>query len=55
MLKYLNFNYYGDSNFTFFKDIFQIKPGTWLFKKNKLMFKKSNTQIMKKKLISKMY
>ena len=26
VFKYLNFNYYGDSHLTFFKDIMQIKP-----------------------------
>ncbi len=51
VLKYLNFNYYGDSNFTFFKDIFQIKPGTFGYlKKNKLMFKRIKYTNYEKKI-----
>lgn len=33
--KYLNLNYYGDSNETFFKKIFQVKPGMFGYFKNK--------------------
>ena len=51
VLKYLNFNYYGDSSFTFFKDIFQIKPGTFGYlKRNKLMLKKIKYANYKKKI-----
>ena len=39
--KYLNFNYYGESNLTFFKEIYQLQPGSFgYFKKNKLIIKK---------------
>ena len=39
--KYLNFNYYGDSNLTFFKEIYQLQPGSFgYFKKNKFIIKK---------------
>ena len=41
--KYLNFNYYGDSNETFFKQIFQVEPGTYgYFKNKKFIFNKIN-------------
>ena len=43
IFKYLNFNYYCDSEQTFFKSIQQIKPGTYgYFKNNKLIFKNIN-------------
>ena len=41
ILKYLHHNFYGDTKYTFFKDIFQIEPGRFGFlKKNKLITKK---------------
>lgn len=41
--KYLNFNYYGDGEETFFKQIFQVKPGTYgYFKNKKFIFNKIN-------------
>ncbi|MDA9852803.1 asparagine synthase (glutamine-hydrolyzing) [Candidatus Pelagibacter sp.] len=49
--KYLNYNFYGDSNFTFFKDIFQVPAGTFgYFSKNKLTLKKIKNKIDKTKI-----
>ncbi len=43
--KYLNFNYYGDDNKTFFKDIHQVKPGHFGYiKKDKIKIKKIKTK-----------
>ncbi len=33
--KYLNFNYYGESNLTFFKEIYQLQPGSFGYFKKK--------------------
>jgi asparagine synthase (glutamine-hydrolysing) len=48
--KYLNFNYYGDEKFTFFKNIYQVPPGNFGYIENKkLIFKKiKNIKIHKK-------
>lgn len=48
--KYLNFNYYGDEKFTFFKKIYQVPPGNFGYIENKrLYFKKiKNFKINKK-------
>ena len=44
--KYLNFNYYGDDSSTFFKDIYQIKPGSFGYiNNNKIITKKINSKI----------
>tara|TARA_B100000902_G_scaffold313815_1_gene304359 strand:- start:4939 stop:6618 length:1680 start_codon:yes stop_codon:yes gene_type:complete len=44
--KYLNFNYYGDSHTTFFKDIYQVKPGSYGYvKNNKIITKKINSKL----------
>ena len=41
--KYLNHNFFGDTKYTFFKNIYQIPPGSYCeFKKNKLIFNKIN-------------
>ena len=43
IIKYLHHNFYGDSKYTFFKDIFQIEPGKFgILKKNKLSIKKNS-------------
>ncbi len=48
--KYLNFNYYGDEKFTFFKNIYQVPPGNFGYIENKkLILKKiKNIKIYKK-------
>ena len=40
--KYLNYNFYGDTNLTFFKNIFQVPPGTYGYIKDKKIFLKKN-------------
>ena len=40
--KYLNYNFYGDSKLTFFKNVFQVPPGNYGYiKNNKLILKKN--------------
>lgn len=48
--KYLNFNYYGDEKFTFFKNIYQVPPGNFGYiEKKKLILRKiKNIKIDKK-------
>ena len=54
VFKYLNLNYYGDSQFTFFKNIMQIKPGSFGYiKDNELIIKKIKYKIYNKKVNSK--
>ena len=48
IIKYLHHNFYGDSKYTFFKDIFQIEPGKFgILKKNKLIIKKIQYEKLK--------
>ena len=48
IIKYLHHNFYGDSKYTFFKDIFQIEPGKFgILKKNKLIIKKIKYEKLK--------
>ena len=55
--KYLNYNFYGDTNLTFFRNIFQVPPGTYGYIKNKkiilkkIKLKKDKFKINEKKLI----
>ena len=54
--KYLNFNFYGDSNLTFFKGIYQLQPGSFGYlKDNKIKIKKRLIQNNSTKKINTKY
>ncbi len=54
--KYLNFNFYGDSNLTFFKGIYQLQPGSFGYlKDNKIKIKKIRYKNFTKKKINTKY
>ena len=52
--KFLNFHYYGNDNSTFFKDVYQIEPGTFGYlKKKKIITKKISSKIKIKNIDNK--
>lgn len=49
--KYLNYNFYGDSKLTFFKNVFQVPPGNYGYiKNNRLILKKMKIRANNKKI-----
>tara|TARA_Y100000992_G_scaffold301390_1_gene272178 strand:- start:280 stop:1962 length:1683 start_codon:yes stop_codon:yes gene_type:complete len=52
--KYLNYNFYGDSKLTFFKNVFQVPPGNYGYiKNNRLILKKMKIRANNKKIKNK--